>query len=74
MNLDVLKGKWKQLKGEAKTQWGKLTDDELDQVEGNTEKLVGKVQERYGYGREQAEREVNQWINRDSGTYREDRF
>jgi uncharacterized protein YjbJ (UPF0337 family) len=74
MNLDVLKGKWKQLKGEAKTQWGKLTDDDLDQVEGNTEKLVGKVQERYGYGREQAEREVNQWINRDSGTYREDRF
>jgi uncharacterized protein YjbJ (UPF0337 family) len=75
MNLDVLKGKWKQLKGEAKTQWGKLTDDDLDQIEGNTEKLVGKVQERYGYGREQAEREVDQWINRDSGGYsREDRF
>ena len=75
MNLDVLKGKWKQLKGEAKTQWGKLTDDDLDQVEGNTEKLVGKVQERYGYGREQAEREVNQWINRDTTGYsREDRF
>ena len=75
MNLDVLKGKWKQLKGEAKVQWGKLTDDDLDQIEGNTEKLVGKVQERYGYGREQAEREVDQWINRDSGSYsREDRF
>ena len=75
MNLDVLKGKWKQLKGEAKTQWGKLTDDDLDQIEGNTEKLVGKVQERYGYGREQAEREVDQWINRGSGSYsREDRF
>jgi uncharacterized protein YjbJ (UPF0337 family) len=75
MNLDILKGKWKQLKGEAKTQWGKLTDDDLDQIEGNTEKLVGKVQERYGYGREQAEREVDQWINRDSGSYsREDRF
>jgi uncharacterized protein YjbJ (UPF0337 family) len=75
MNLDVLKGKWKQLKGEAKTQWGKLTDDDLDQIEGNTEKLVGKVQERYGYGRERAEQEVDQWINRDSGGYsREDRF
>ena len=74
MNLDVLKGKWKQLKGEAKTQWGKLTDDDLDQIEGNTEKLVGKVQERYGYGREQAEREVDQWINRGSGYSREDRF
>jgi uncharacterized protein YjbJ (UPF0337 family) len=74
MNLDILKGKWKQLKGEAKTQWGKLTDDDLDQIEGNTEKLVGKVQERYGYGREQAQQEVDQWIKRDSTTYREDRF
>jgi uncharacterized protein YjbJ (UPF0337 family) len=75
MNLDILKGKWQQLKGEARNQWGKLTDDDLDQIEGNTEKLVGKVQERYGYGRERAEQEVNQWMNRDTGDYRrEDRF
>ena len=75
MNLDILKGKWQQLKGEVRTQWGKLTDDDVDQIQGNTEKLVGKVQERYGYGRERAEQEVNQWMNRDSGDFRrEDRF
>jgi uncharacterized protein YjbJ (UPF0337 family) len=65
MNTDVLKGKWQQLKGEAKVQWGKLTDDDLDQIEGNAQKLVGKVQERYGYARERAEREVDEWISRD---------
>jgi len=65
MNTDVLKGKWQQLKGEAKVQWGKLTDDDIDQIEGNAQKLVGKVQERYGYARDRAEQEVNQWINRD---------
>ena len=54
MNQDQIKGMWHQLKGEAKTQWGKLTDDDLDQIEGNTEKLVGKVQERYGYAKERA--------------------
>ena len=46
MNTDVLKGKWHQIKGEVKTQWGKLTDDDLDRVEGDAEKLIGKVQER----------------------------
>ena len=49
MNQDVLKGKWMQLKGEVRKQWGKLTDDDLDQIQGNSEKLVGKLQERYGY-------------------------
>ena len=44
MNEDVLKGKWKQLKGEVKSQWAKLTDDDLDQAEGDAEKLVGRVQ------------------------------
>lgn len=46
MNADVLKGQWKQLKGEVKRQWGKLTDDEIDQLEGNAEKLSGLLQER----------------------------
>jgi uncharacterized protein YjbJ (UPF0337 family) len=77
MNTDVLKGKWAQMKGEAKVQWGKLTDDDIDQIEGNAQKLVGKVQERYGWERERAEREVDEWIKRDDTSRdfgRESRF
>jgi uncharacterized protein YjbJ (UPF0337 family) len=58
MNWDQIEGKWKQLKGRARKQWGKLTDDELDQIEGDRERLTGAVQERYGIGREEAERQV----------------
>jgi uncharacterized protein YjbJ (UPF0337 family) len=57
MNADTLKGQWHQVKGEIKTQWGKLTDSDLDQIAGQSEKLIGKLQERYGYARERAERE-----------------
>ena len=64
MNTDVLQGKWKQLKGEVKRQWGKLTDDELDMIEGNKDKLVGLVQERYGYARDKAAREVDDFVSR----------
>jgi uncharacterized protein YjbJ (UPF0337 family) len=64
MNEDVLKGKWQQLKGEVKSQWGKLTDDDLDRAEGDAEKLIGRVQERYGYQRDQAKREVDDFIRR----------
>ena len=64
MNTDVMKGKWLQLKGEVRRQWGKLTDDDLDQIEGNSEKLVGKLQERYGWARNDAEREVNDFLAR----------
>ena len=64
MNTTSLKGMWNQIKGEAKVQWGRLTDDDLDQVEGNAEKLMGKIQERYGYARDRAEREVNAFWNR----------
>lgn len=64
MNADVLKGKWMQLKGEVKSQWGKLTDDDLDVVEGDAEKLIGRVQERYGYQRDQAKREVSEFLDR----------
>jgi len=62
MNSDILKGKWKQLKGTVRKQWGKLTDDEIDMIEGDSERLVGKVQERYGRTKEQAEAEVDRWL------------
>jgi uncharacterized protein YjbJ (UPF0337 family) len=63
MNRDVLKGQWKQLKGEIQRQWGELTDDEVDRLEGNAEKLAGLLQERYGWGREDAERRIDQWLS-----------
>jgi uncharacterized protein YjbJ (UPF0337 family) len=62
INTDVLKGKWQQLKGEARIQWGRLTDDDLDQIQGNAEKLAGKLQERYGYAKEQAQREIDEFL------------
>ena len=64
MNKDEFSGKWKQVSGEAKRQWGKITDDDLKQVDGQSDKLAGKVQERYGKNKEEAEREVNDWINK----------
>jgi uncharacterized protein YjbJ (UPF0337 family) len=59
MNQDILQGKWTQLKGRVKEQWGKLTDDDLDQIAGRSEQLVGKVQERYGIARDEAQRQVD---------------
>jgi uncharacterized protein YjbJ (UPF0337 family) len=64
MNQDILKGRWSQLKGELKTQWGKLTDNDVTQIEGQRDKLVGKVRERYGLAREDAERQVDDWLAR----------
>ncbi len=64
MNKDVLMGNWKQLKGKAWEEWGKLTDDDLDQINGNYEQLVGKVQERYGLERDEARKKVDDWQNR----------
>jgi uncharacterized protein YjbJ (UPF0337 family) len=59
VNQDIFAGRWKQLRGELKTWWGKLNDDDLDRVGGQKDKLVGLIQERYGYAREQAEQEVD---------------
>lgn len=59
MNTDQMKGQWMQVKGEIKKQWGKLTDDELDRIAGERDKLVGKLQEKYGMTKEEAERQVN---------------
>jgi uncharacterized protein YjbJ (UPF0337 family) len=62
MNSDILQGKWEQLKGDARVKWGKLTNDDLDQIEGQREKLVGKLRERYGLARDRAERDVDDWL------------
>ncbi|MCY1537266.1 hypothetical protein D9M68_727550 [compost metagenome] len=58
MNTDIIQGKWKQLNGRIKAKWGDLTDDDLDVVEGHSEYLVGKLQERYGWSKDRAEKEV----------------
>src|SRR4029077_4661955 len=58
MNRDILAGKWKQMRGELKTWWGKLTDDDVDRIGGQKDKLIGLLQERNGYTHEQAEQEV----------------
>lgn len=57
MNNDIVEGKWKQLRGNAKIWWGKLTDDDLETVSGNFDKLIGLLQVKYGYTRQQAEAE-----------------
>lgn len=64
MNKDILKGQWKELKGEVKKKWGKLTDDDLLEIEGEEEKLTGLVQKRYGYARDQVEKEYDDFINK----------
>lgn len=63
MNSDVLEGKWKQLKGKVQQKWGDLTDDDLDRVSGRREELVGLIQERYGYARQEAEEEVDNFLS-----------
>lgn len=63
MNDDVLGGMWKQIKGNVKSAFGRLTDDDLTEVEGNSDKLIGKLQERYGYSRADAERAWNDFRN-----------
>jgi len=62
MNQDFVKGKWKQIRGRARQWWGKLTEDDLDVIDGNRHQLIGILQERYGYTKEKAANEVNQHI------------
>ena len=61
MNKDQTEGNWKQFKGKVKEKWGKLTDDDLTVVEGKRDQLVGKIQERYGYKKEEPEKELKAW-------------
>ena len=58
MNEDILKGQWKQIRGKAKEWWGKLTDDDLDKIDGRYDQMVGKLQERYGYSKDKASSEI----------------
>ncbi|MCC5972979.1 MAG: CsbD family protein [Rubellimicrobium sp.] len=64
MNWDIVKGKWKQAMGSAKSKWGELTDDELQQIDGERERLVGKVQEKYGLAKDDAEKQVDEWADK----------
>lgn len=63
MNTDTFAGNWKQLKGKVKERWGKFTDDDVKVIEGRKDQLIGRLQERYGYTREQAEREANDFCS-----------
>jgi uncharacterized protein YjbJ (UPF0337 family) len=62
MNWDQVAGKWKQYKGQAKEKWGKLTDDDLDVIDGRRQQLVGKIQERYGLARDAAESQADEFV------------
>ena len=61
MNSDTLKGKWKEMKGTVKEHWGRLTDDDLETIDGQHDQLVGKIQQRYGIAREAAQKQVDEW-------------
>ena len=63
MNWDRIEGNWKQFQGTVKERWGKLTDDDLAVLSGKKDQLVGRIQERYGYAKDQAEREVDEWAS-----------
>jgi uncharacterized protein YjbJ (UPF0337 family) len=73
MNKDIMAGKWKQMRGEAKAWWGKLTDNDLDRVAGKFDVLVGILQEKYGYTRQQASSEIERRVN-DYETNMKDKF
>lgn len=64
MDPNILKGKWSQIKGDIKMKWADLTDNDLSRVEGSVDKLVGLLQEKYGYSRDKAKQEVDKFMNR----------
>ena len=77
MNRDIMEGNWKQLRGHIKEWWGTITDDELDQIDGQYDRFVGKLQEKYGYTQEEAEDAVSRFLDRveyrmDDNTMRDD--
>jgi uncharacterized protein YjbJ (UPF0337 family) len=62
MNKDILKGQWKQLQGRIRQRWGRFSDDDLAQIQGSRQVLMGKIQEYYGRSREQAEKDIEEWL------------
>lgn len=68
MNWEQIEGKWNQLKGAVKQRWGKLTDDDLDLIAGKKDELLGKLREKYGITKEEAEKQLEQWIAQASRT------
>ena len=66
MNRDMLQGKWKQLKGSVQKEWGDITNDEVDQIDGDATKLSGILQERYGKSKQEAEQAIDEWQKRHS--------
>lgn len=64
MNKDVFEGKWMELKGKIKEEWNDLTDDEIEEAEGKSMKLAGRLQAKYGWSKEEAEQKVDQFINK----------
>ncbi|MBS0451017.1 MAG: CsbD family protein [Proteobacteria bacterium] len=69
MNKDTVQGNWKQFKGKIKEQWGKLTDDDFDVIAGKRDQLVGRIQERHGISRDEAERQVKDWEERNPSVF-----
>lgn len=63
MNWDQIEGNWTEVKGKARASWGELTDDELTQIGGKKEQLIGKIQQKYGLEREEAEKRADDWAN-----------
>ena len=63
MNSDRIEGNWKEMKGKVQQKWGKLSDDDMNVIDGRREELVGKIQQAYGKSREEAEKEVDEYLN-----------
>lgn len=66
MNQDIIQGKWNELKGSVKKRWGKLTDDDIAEINGNREKLAGRIQSAYGLAKDEAEKQLKEWEDRDA--------
>ena len=63
MNWDQIEGKWKQMKGSIQSKWGELTEDDLDKIDGDREQLEGRIQEKYGVTKEEAKKQVAEWVS-----------